>query len=77
VLLFNRWDNKFSWGGATKGFYSQFEADALNQRWVVVVLMNDHINWRFNGELRGKGIELAMQQIADPTINASKSDNHE
>jgi len=77
AMLFNRGGTNFFWGGATKGFYSQFEADALQHRWVVVVLMNDNVNWRFNGELRGKGIELAMQQIANPTMNPSKSDNHE
>lgn len=77
AMLFNRGATNFFWGGATQGFYSQFEADALQHRWVVVVLMNDNVNWRFNGELRGKGIELAMQQIAASTTSSSKSEKHE
>lgn len=72
TMLVNRNETKFFWGGATKGFYTQFEADAVDHRWVVVAFMNDHINWSFNGALRGKGIEYAKAQMAA----ASSSENH-
>jgi CubicO group peptidase (beta-lactamase class C family) len=62
VLLFNQGGDRYYWGGATEGYYTQFEADAANYRWVVVALMNDHINWRFNSDLRNAGINYVLQQ---------------
>ena len=67
AMIVNRNDTNFFWGGATKGYYTQFEADAENYRWVVVAFMNDHINWSFNGALRWQGIAYAKAQMTDAT----------
>ncbi len=64
AMLVNRNDTNLFWGGATKGYYTQFEADAVDHRWVVVAFMNDHINWSFNGALRWEGINYAKAQMA-------------
>lgn len=61
VLLFGRGQEKYYWGGATKGYYCQFDADAQDHRWVVVAFTNDNLNWSFNTELRNKGAELAKK----------------
>lgn len=71
AMLVNRNDTNLFWGGATKGYYTQFEADAVNYRWVVVAFMNDHINWSFNGALRWEGISFAKAQIASRTAEES------
>lgn len=65
TMIVNRNATNFFWGGATKGYYTQFEADAAEQRWVVVAFLNDHINWSFNRDLRAVGIELAKAKMTD------------
>lgn len=75
AMIVNRNDTNFFWGGATKGYYTQFEADAENYRWVVVAFMNDHINWSFNGALRGQGIAYAKAQMeTDSDSGADRSE---
>ncbi|MEL6835274.1 MAG: serine hydrolase domain-containing protein [Bacteroidota bacterium] len=72
AMMVNRSDNEFFWGGATKGYYTQFEADAKDHNWVVVAFMNDHINWSFNGALRRQGIAYAKTQMNTATGSTSE-----
>lgn len=65
AMLFYR-NLDYYWGGATPGFYTQFIADDEAERWVVVVFTNDDLNWRFNGELRGKAVQY-LQTKLNPT----------
>lgn len=74
AMIANRNDTNFFWGGATKGFYTQFEADAADQRWVVVAFLNDHINWKFNGDLRWQGIALAKAQMTNKQPEENRSE---
>ncbi|MEL7219820.1 MAG: serine hydrolase domain-containing protein [Bacteroidota bacterium] len=64
VLLFGRGDGIYFWGGATKGYYCQFEADATDRRWLVVAFSNDNINWSFNRELRNAAAEYARSRMS-------------
>jgi CubicO group peptidase (beta-lactamase class C family) len=63
VLLFGRSNGTYYWGGASKGYYCQFDADASEQRWLVVAFTNDNLNWRFNRELRSKAGEFAHSKM--------------
>ena len=65
-LLFNQWEKEYGWGGASYGYFTQFEADAVQKDWVVVVFTNDHMNWGFNIELRNQGKHLIKQHQAQP-----------
>ena len=55
LLLFKS-DNLY-WGGASEGFYTQFEANA-EEGWAVIVFMNSHLKWKLNGEIRHKAKAL-------------------
>ncbi|MEL6944401.1 MAG: serine hydrolase domain-containing protein [Bacteroidota bacterium] len=49
------------WGGATKGFYCQFEAN-LEEGWIVVGCSNRQLAWQFvNWDLNSRGIEYARR----------------
>lgn len=63
VLLVGRGGSIFFWGGATEGYYCQFDADAVDQRWIVVAFTNDSINWSFNRELRNKAADFARSKM--------------
>lgn len=50
------------WGGAPKGFYSQF-AGSLDEGWIVVGCSNRELAWQFvNWELNGRSIEYARRE---------------
>ncbi|MEM1215929.1 MAG: serine hydrolase domain-containing protein [Bacteroidota bacterium] len=72
VLLFNRGDDYFFWGGAAPGYYTQFEA-ALDGSWVVVAFMNENLNWSFNREMRESGKAVAL--AAGSTSSESDQDD--
>lgn len=62
ILLEKKGDGGSYWGGAPKGFYSQF-AGSLNEGWIVVGCSNRELAWQFiNWELNGRSIEYARRE---------------
>lgn len=62
ILLEKKKDGGSYWGGAPKGFYSQF-AGSLEEGWIVVGCSNRELAWQFiNWELNGRSIEYARRQ---------------
>jgi CubicO group peptidase (beta-lactamase class C family) len=51
-------------GGAPQGFRTQTEFN-VEQNWVVVALMNSWENWRFMGQVLGKGQEFATRELSE------------
>lgn len=62
LILLEKEDNGGNyWGGAPKGFYSQF-AGSLEEGWIVVGCSNRELAWKFlNWELNGRSIEYARR----------------
>jgi CubicO group peptidase (beta-lactamase class C family) len=61
-LMFPRNDDGGNYfGGAPQGFRTQTEFN-VEQNWVVVALMNSWENWRFMGQVLGKGQEFATRK---------------
>jgi len=62
LILLEKTENGHNyWGGATKGFYCQFEAN-LDEGWIVVGCSNRELAWQFvNWNLNGLGIEYARR----------------
>lgn len=60
ILLKN--DDYLYWGGASQGFYTQFEAN-VEEGWVIVVFINTHLRWRLNGEIRNKAKQLVAGKM--------------
>ncbi|MEM8523145.1 MAG: serine hydrolase domain-containing protein [Bacteroidota bacterium] len=61
ILLEKTENGRNYWGGATKGFYCQFEA-SLDEGWIVVGCSNRELAWQFvNWNLNMRGIEYARR----------------
>jgi CubicO group peptidase (beta-lactamase class C family) len=61
-LMFPRNDDGGNYfGGAPQGFRTQTEFH-VEQNWVVVALLNSWENWRFMGQVLGKGQEFAIRK---------------
>jgi CubicO group peptidase (beta-lactamase class C family) len=61
-LMFPRNDDGGNYfGGAPQGFRTQTEFH-VEQNWVVVALLNSWENWRFMGQVLGKGQEFATRK---------------
>ncbi|MEN0046114.1 MAG: serine hydrolase domain-containing protein [Bacteroidota bacterium] len=61
ILLEKTESGRNYWGGATNGFYCQFEA-SLEEGWIVVGCSNRELAWQFvNWNLNGRGIEYARR----------------
>ena len=61
LILHQKEDGTSYWGGAPKGFYSQF-AGNFEEGWVVVGCTNRELAWKFvNRELIQQGIRYAKQ----------------
>lgn len=62
ALILLEKENGSYWGGAPRGFYSQF-AGSLEEGWIVVGCSNRELAWQFlNWELNGRSIEYARRE---------------
>ena len=60
ILLKN--DDYLYWGGASQGFYTQFEAN-VEEGWIIVVFINTHLRWKLNGEIRHRAKQLVAGKM--------------
>lgn len=60
ILLKN--DGYLYWGGASQGFYTQFEAN-VEEGWIIVVFINTHLRWKLNSEIRHRAKQLVAGKM--------------